>query len=355
MKGFPSNSCQNSLSNRLDFKYFRVTTIQESKRLSMDHQILTAIQIKKVSFQHTPVLLNEIISFMPENAESIVDFTLGGGNHAHALLKAGSGAFLYGCDRDKEALAASQDKLKEFKGRFDLLHYSFSQAVSHLVESGVEADFAMADLGVSSHQLSTADRGFSFRNDGPLDMRMNGSEGMTAADVVNTYTEQDLTVIIKKYGEERFAQRIAQRIVRQRESKSFATTSDLADCVLEAIPKKFQFNKIHAATKTFQAIRIEVNSEINELEALLANVLGLMKQGGRIALITFHSLEDRPVKQIFKQWQDPCTCPKNIPVCVCNLRSEGKVITRKAVKATQDEIEMNNRSRSARLRVFEKR
>jgi len=307
-----------------------------------------------VSFQHTPVLLDEIISFIPESAEIIIDFTLGGANHSQAILEKFGNAYLYGIDRDQDAIEASRTRLAAYKDRLELRQESFSQASNTLIAQGIKADFILADLGASSHQLLSEKRGFSFRQNGPLDMRMNSDDPFSAADIVNTFSEQEINGIIRTFGEEQFSQRIARNIITSRDKKPFTTTKELSDCILQSIPKKFQFKKTHAATKTFQALRIKVNEEIAELGILIKNSIDLLKPKGRIAIITFHSLEDRPVKQAFKRWQDPCTCPKNIPLCICNLKSQGRLITRKAVKATDREIEINNRSRSARLRVFEK-
>lgn len=305
-------------------------------------------------FLHIPVLLEETISFLQPGVRTIIDFTIGGGNHALALLDNSDDAFLYGIDRDEEAIEESRIHLQAFEGRFELLHASFSSAIKILQERNIRADFILADLGVSSHQLSSDQRGFSFMHEGPLDMRMNAADELSAERIVNEYEESDLIRIIKAYGEEQFAARIARSIVKNRQGKPISTTTELTRCILEGIPKKFQFGKIHPATKTFQALRIEVNKEIDELIILLENALDLMNPRGRLAVISFHSLEDRPVKQAFKQWEDPCTCPKTIPVCVCGKKPLVKRVTRNAVKASRVETETNKRSRSARLRIIEK-
>lgn len=311
--------------------------------------------ISIVGFHHTPVLLKEILSFVPSNAKTVIDFTLGGGNHAFALLEQFPDAFLYGIDRDSYAIDAARERLYPFRHRIETLNAPFSQAFRDLRQKGVQADFMLADLGVSSYQLDADNRGFSFRHEGPLDMRMDPGQRETAADIINGYSEQELVRIIRQYGEERFAQRIAQRIVDQRKQKAFCTTLELTACVLDSIPKKFQFGKVHPATKTFQAIRIQVNREIEELRQLLDQALDLLHSGGRLAVISFHSLEDRPVKQRFKHWENPCQCPKEFPICVCGKTAMAKVITKKAVTASTDEKEKNARSRSAKLRVVEKR
>jgi 16S rRNA (cytosine1402-N4)-methyltransferase len=306
------------------------------------------------AFEHIPVLLNEVIGFLPATTRCMIDFTVGGANHAYAMLAANRQAFLYGIDRDQEALHASRGKLTEFDGRFSLIHGAFSSAIEVLRRNQVTADFILADLGVSSHQLTLAARGFSLRQEGPLDMRMDSTRLGTAADIVNSYEEKELSSIIKRYGEERFADRIAKGIVTARQKKPFATTLELTESIVRSIPMKFQFGNVHAATKTFQAIRIEVNREIEELNYLLANVLDLLNSKGRLAIISFHSLEDRPVKQMFKTWENPCTCPKEFPICTCGLKPLVKPITRKAIKAGETETAVNIRSRSAKLRVIEK-
>lgn len=307
-----------------------------------------------VEFIHTPVLLEEILSYLPENPEYIMDFTLGGGNHSQAMLSARKSAHLLGVDRDPDAIQAAGQRLNGFEGRYTLINDSMANAAQRFVSEGQRADFILADLGVSSHQLESINRGFSFRHDGPLDMRMDKEQPLNAADIVNDYSEKELINILKLYGEERFSSRIAQRIVHQREKKRFSSTRELADCIKESVPKKFQFGKLHPATKSFQAIRIVVNDELKQLQTLLECALDLLNPNGRIAIISFHSLEDRPVKQTFQKWEDPCQCSKSIPVCVCGETIKAKRVVRSAVKASEAEMENNYRSRSARLRVTEK-
>lgn len=307
-----------------------------------------------MDFEHTPVLLQEVISFLPKSPGVIADFTVGGANHSAEILKAKQNATLVGIDRDKAAINAASIRLKPYSGRFELIHSSISDATLAFIEKGKQFDFVLADLGVSSHQIGTGKRGFSFRKDGPLDMRMNQNDPLSASQLIQTIQENELARIIKKYGEEIFAKKIAKCIVKRREERKIETTKDLADCVLNAIPKKFHFGKIHPATKTFQAIRIYLNKELDELHLLLTHGLDLLKKGGRIAIISFHSLEDRPVKQTFKRWEDPCTCPKSIPVCVCGKKAEAFRVTKRAVTASASEMDSNFRSRSARLRVVEK-
>ncbi len=307
-----------------------------------------------MEFQHTPVLLNEIIYFLPESAQVIIDFTLGGAGHATGLLEQNDQSFLYGIDRDEEALSTAKARLSKFSKRFRLIHSSFSQGAQTLLDEGVKADYVIADLGVSSFQLTSQKRGFSFKHDGPLDMRMNPKDPVSAADIVNTASEQDLFRMIKKYGEESFAKKIARNIVYTRKKNEFTSTSQLSDCIKEAVPKKFHFGRIHPATKTFQAIRIEVNRELEELDQLLKLSIDLLNPGGRMAIISFHSLEDRPIKQEFKRWESPCLCPKNIPHCICDLKPVAKRINRKMIMASEAEKQENFRSRSAKLRVVEK-
>ncbi len=307
-----------------------------------------------MTFYHTPVLLNEVLSFIPKKAHCIIDFTLGGANHADAMLAKCDGACLFGIDRDIAAIKAGKKRLESYGNRTELIHGAISTAINELKTKETQADFILADLGVSSNQLQQVERGFSFRRNGPLDMRMNTDDKESAADVVNRYDELELGRIIGKFGEERFSRQIAKNIIRQRQIKSFSTTHELAECVLKSIPKKYQFGKIHPATRTFQAIRIQVNKEIYEVEILLNNALDLLTSNGRLAIISFHSLEDRPVKQRFKQWEDPCTCPKDLPVCVCGKKPLVKILTRKAIKAGPEEMKSNIRSRSARLRIVEK-
>lgn len=307
-----------------------------------------------MDFNHIPVLLNEVASFVPESPKILVDFTLGGAGHSSFMLSQNPELYLYGIDQDSEALASAEKNLEKYSGRFSLIQSSFSKAVLHLVDKGIQADFILADLGVSSHQINSQNRGFSFRNCGPLDMRMDLNNSTTAATIVNEFDEKELYLIIKKFGEETFAKKIAQSIVIQRKKKPLLTTDDLTHCIRSAIPKKFQYGRIHPATKTFQAIRIAVNSEIEELTTLLQNSIKLAKKGGRIAIISFHSLEDRPVKKMFHLWENPCECPTNIPYCICGKKAEVKSLSKKIIRASQEEIDRNSRSRSAKLRVVEK-
>lgn len=308
-----------------------------------------------MNFYHAPVLLDEVISLLPRHAEVAVDFTLGAAGHSGAILKEYPELFLWGIDQDKDALTVAEKKLHPFQGRYQLIHDQFSNASQSLIEKGVWADFILADLGVSSFQLDQKERGFSFRQDAALDMRMDQDKLLTAFELVNTWSADELTAVIRKYGEDPFARKIAQQIVRQRGKKALLTTQQLSDCIREAVPKKFQFGKIHPATKTFQAIRIAVNNEIAELETLLTNAIQILRPGGRMVMISFHSLEDRPIKKKFHLWENPCQCPKDIPYCICGLKPIAKTLKPKLIKAGKIEVERNPRSRSAKLRATEKR
>ena len=307
-----------------------------------------------MDFYHAPVLLDEVISLLPKNAEIAVDFTLGGAGHSNRMLAERPGLFLWGIDQDRDALVTAEKRLDQYQGRFQLIHDQFSGASKTLIDSGIQTDFILADLGVSSYQIDQKERGFSFRADAPLDMRMDQESQLSALELVNTWDVKELIMIFQKYGEEPFARKIAQQIVRQREKKALLTTQQLSDCIREAIPKKFQFGKIHPATKTFQAIRIAVNNEMEELETLLSNAIDILKPGGRLAIISFHSLEDRQVKKKFQLWENPCQCPKDIPYCICGLKPVAKTMKPKLRQAKIREVEKNPRSRSAKLRAIEK-
>lgn len=282
------------------------------------------------------------------------DFTLGGAGHSSYFLEHCPDIFLYGIDQDADALAAANTRLLPYEGRYQLIHNSFAGAASGLLKTDTRFDFILADLGVSSHQLDTADRGFSFLKEGPLDMRMNKEGDVTAAKVVNEYDEKDLLKIIRSYGEESFAKPIVRNILRTRAQKPFSTTLELAECIKDAVPRKLHFKRIHPATKSFQAIRIEVNNELGQLDSFLTSALELLNPGGRLAIISFHSLEDRPVKQFFKEQESPCICPPEFPICTCHRLPTIKKLHRKIIKATEEEISGNPRSRSAKLRIVEK-
>ena len=307
-----------------------------------------------MEFSHKPVMLDEVLGFVPIYAKVALDLTVGGGNHAHGILKTYPDLFLYGIDRDAEAVASAAQKLAAFSHRIEIIHGPYSQAIQHFLDLNIKADFILVDLGVSSKQLDDHSRGFSFRSDGPLDMRMNREDTRTAADLINLISEKDLMILIRKYGEEIHARRIARNIVSFRDKHKFTSTRQLADCIEQAVPVKYRYKRIHPATKTFQALRIEVNHEIDELNTLLGHLLQLLNPGGRVAIITFHSLEDRPVKHTFRHWANPCQCPTDLPICICGLKPVAQLLNKKIITATKEEREINPRSRSAKLRVAEK-
>lgn len=309
-----------------------------------------------MEFNHTSVLLNETIdSINVTPGGTYVDGTLGGAGHSFEILKRlrGQGR-LIGFDQDEEAIKASGERLRSFSN-VTIVRSNYRYIKEELNNLGVsEVDGIILDLGVSSHQLDEAERGFSYRFDAPLDMRMDNRNTKTAKDIVNTYSQGELRRIIAEYGEDKFAANIAKHIVNYREEKEITTTGELVEIIKASIPMKIQKTMGHPAKQTFQAIRIELNEELTVLEETLDTMIDLLKPEGRIGVITFHSLEDRIVKSIFKRAQDPCTCPKNIPMCVCGKKSKGKVITRKPILPTAEEMEVNSRSKSAKLRVFEK-
>ncbi len=309
------------------------------------------------TFRHTPVLLMETVSLLaPERGGTFVDGTLGGGGHAEAVLRRlPEDGRLIGIDRDWEAVHAAEGRLSEYGGRFYALHGNFFQMRALLGSVGVTAaNGILLDLGVSSHQLDAPERGFSYRTDAPLDMRMDTGERLTAYDVVNGYDAEALMRILWEYGEERFGRRIAERIVRARSEKPIETTLELAGIVREAIPAKFRSEPQHPARRTFQAIRIEVNGELAGLDRAVEDACDLLQKGGRLCIITFHSLEDRIVKQAFRRFENPCTCPPSAPVCVCGKRPKAKILTKKPLTCSEEEAARNPRSTSAKLRCVER-
>lgn len=309
-----------------------------------------------MEFKHTPVLLEETIEGLNIRPDGLyLDGTLGGGGHSEEILKKLTGGHLIALDQDEEAIAYSRNRLKSYGEKISIYHTNYVNFEEALSEENVTSlDGILLDLGISSHQVDDSERGFSYRFDGPLDMRMDQSASFTAADIVNTYSEEELYRVIHDYGEDPFAHRIASFIVRSREEKPIKTTFELVEILKEAIPKKIQAKKGHPAKQTFQALRIEVNGELRVLEDSLSKMLSHLNSGGRFAIITFHSLEDRMVKEFFRKAENPCTCPKDFPVCVCGKKSEGRVITRKAIAPSEEEIVRNPRSQSAHLRIFEK-
>ncbi len=306
-------------------------------------------------FEHVSVLPKEVIDFAPKSTQNILDCTLGGGGHSLALLNRFPDAQLFGMDQDRVALDASSERLADFGERVNLTHACFSETAYHFEKWGnVRFDFVLADIGISSEQLARAERGFSFMQEGPLDMRMDPErQNITAANLVNHSSEHELLKILRSYGEEKFAHKIVRSIIELREEQPFVTTADLANLVARVIPRRFQKQGINPATLTFQALRIAVNNELGELESLLEQIPKLMQAKGRLAIICFHSLEDRIVKQQFRKWANPCECPTDLPYCVCGKKTMGNVLTKRPVNASEVEVAKNPRSRSAHLRVFE--
>lgn len=309
-----------------------------------------------MEFKHVSVLLNETIEGLNIKEDGIyADGTMGGAGHSSEIAKRLSEkGRLIGIDQDLDAHKAARERLKEFKN-VTFVHDNFYNVKNILDELNIEGiDGIMMDLGVSSYQLDEAERGFSYMNDAPLDMRMDREREFSAYNVVNEYEEEELYKIIKDYGEERFAKKIARLIVKAREEKPIETTFELVDIIKGAIPAKLRREGPHPAKRTFQAIRIEVNAELSILNDAIEDSVSKLNKGGRIAIITFHSLEDRIVKQKFRALENPCTCPKEFPICICGKEPSVKVITRKPIIPSEREIEENPRSRSAKLRVAEK-
>lgn len=308
-----------------------------------------------MEFNHYSVLLNETITELNIKPDGIyVDGTLGGGGHSLEIAKRLTSGHLYGFDQDDAAIAAAGERLKAHEDKVTIIRNNYCNAREALTQQGVNGvDGIVLDLGVSSYQLDTEDRGFSYRFDAPLDMRMDRRQGLTARDIVNGYSEQELFRIIRDYGEDKFAKNIAKHIARAREEKPIETTFELNEIIKAAIPAKMRQNG-HPSKQTFQAIRIECNSELEVLRNSLDSFIDMLNPGGRFCIITFHSLEDRIVKNAFKKNENPCTCPSEFPVCVCGQKSKGKVIGRKPILPGEKELEINSRSKSAKLRVFEK-
>ncbi len=309
------------------------------------------------TFSHLPVLAVEVLELLaPKPGGIYLDGTLGGGGHSELILeKIGPQGLLIGIDQDPAALAAATARLAHFGSSFRPVAGQFGDMELLLRQQGVESiDGIVLDLGVSSHQLDSAARGFSFRHDGPLDMRMNSTGGTTAADLLQELSAVELERIIRDFGEERWAKKIALRIEQVRQQAPLSTTLQLADLVYHAIPRRFHEERIHPATRTFQALRIAVNGELEQAEKGVKAGLSLLRKGGRMAVISFHSLEDRLVKQLFRTAATGCVCPPKMPYCVCNQRPQIRLVTGKPVIATEAERETNTRARSAKLRVAEK-
>ena len=310
-----------------------------------------------MSFHHISVLQEAVLSGLAVKAGGIyVDGTLGGGGHALAILeKLGPEGRLIGIDRDAEAIEAATKRLLGYEDKVTICRGNFHSIDSILKELHIQAvDGICLDLGVSSHQLDSPERGFSYKTDAPLDMRMDRREKMTAADLLNTYSELELYRIIRDFGEEKFAKNIAKHIVRYRKEKRLENTAELVEIIKAAIPMKRRLTGGHPAKRTFQAIRIELNRELAILKEALEKMIAMLAPGGRLAVISFHSLEDRIVKTVMMDMENPCICPPDFPVCACHRKSKGKIITRKPVTASEKERLENSRAKSAKLRVFEK-
>ena len=309
-----------------------------------------------MEFKHKSVLLNETIDGLNIKPDGIyVDGTLGGGGHAYEVCRRlGEKGSIVGIDQDAAAIEAASARLKDFGEKVTIIRSNYCDMKSKLHELGIDkVDGIVLDLGVSSYQLDTAERGFSYREDAPLDMRMDTRQKMTARDIVNDYTEADLYRVIRDYGEDKFAKNIAKHIVQARAVKPVETTAELSEIIRASIPMKFQKKSGHPAKRTFQAIRIELNRELDVLRDSLDDMIDLLNPGGRLCIITFHSLEDRIVKSAFRKNENPCTCPPDFPVCVCGKKSKGSIITKKPILPSEEELEYNSRSKSAKLRIFE--
>lgn len=310
-----------------------------------------------MEFKHISVLFEETMQYLNIKPDGLyVDGTLGGGGHAYGILERSANGRLVGIDQDREAIAAAKERLAPFAGRVVFVNRNFSGILEILRELHIDGiDGAVLDLGVSSYQLDNAGRGFSYMQDAKLDMRMNPDGEKSAYDVVNGYTKEELTRIFYEYGEENWAKRIAAFIVERRSVKPLETTGELVEVIKAAIPKKARVEGSHPAKRVFQAIRIEVNGELEILKQSVKDFASCLYPGGRLAVITFHSLEDRIVKREFNALATGCTCPKEFPVCVCGKQPVAKVVTKKPVLPTREELDRNPRAKSAKLRILEKR
>ena len=310
-----------------------------------------------MAFNHTSVLLRETVDGLNVRPDGIyVDATLGGGGHAFEVCSRlnDKGRFI-GIDQDADAIEAAGKRLEGFGEKVTIIRSNYRDMKPQLHKIGIDkVDGIVIDLGVSSYQLDTADRGFSYRVDAPLDMRMDQRQKMTAKDIINGYSESELYRVIRDYGEDRFAKNIAKHIVAEREKAPIETTGQLNEIIRHAIPMKIRKMSGHPSKRTFQAIRIELNHELDVLKDSLDEMIDMLNPGGRICIITFHSLEDRIVKSAFRKNENPCTCPSHFPACVCGKVSKGKVVTRKPILPTVEEMESNSRSKSAKLRIFER-
>ncbi|MGN0165133.1 MAG: 16S rRNA (cytosine(1402)-N(4))-methyltransferase RsmH [Lachnospiraceae bacterium] len=311
----------------------------------------------KNNFNHYSVMLYETVDGLCVKPDGIyVDGTLGGGGHAYEVLsRLGEKGKYIGIDQDSDAIIAASRRLEEFGDKLTVIRSNYEDMKEVVNRLGIKrTDGILLDLGVSSYQLDTAERGFSYKLEAPLDMRMDSRMDITAYDIVNGYSEAELYRIIRDYGEDSFAKNIAKHIVTARSKKEIKTTTELAEIIKGAIPARVRAGKGHPAKQTFQAIRIELNRELDVLKNTLEDMVELLAPGGRLCIITFHSLEDRIVKTAFKKFENPCVCPPGFPVCTCGAVSKGKVITRKPIVPSEKELEENSRSKSAKLRIFEK-
>lgn len=314
--------------------------------------------MENVEFKHIPIMLSEVIEGLKIKPDGIyVDGTLGGAGHSREIAKRlGDGGRLIGIDQDEAAILTASERLKEFGDKVTIVRSNYRRMAEILKSLEIDkVDGILLDLGVSSHQLDTAERGFSYMEDAPLDMRMDQRKKITAKDIVNSYTEKELFRIFKEYGEEKFASKIAGNIVSFREKKKIETTFELVEIIRNSIPAKNRIVGGHPAKRVFQAIRIELNEELEVLTESIDGMIENLNQGGRLAIITFHSLEDRIVKSVFKKYENPCTCPSTFPICICGKKSIGKMVNKKPFIADEEELERNSRAKSAKLRVFERR
>ena len=310
-----------------------------------------------MEFVHKSVLLDETVNGLNIKPDGIyVDGTLGGGGHAYEVCRRlGDKGSIVGIDQDAAAIEAAGNRLKDFGEKVTIVRSNYCDMKSQLQKLGIDkVDGIVLDLGVSSYQLDTAERGFSYREDAPLDMRMDTRQKMTARDIVNDYEEMELYRVIRDYGEDKFAKNIAKHIVAARKVKPIETTGELTEIIRASIPMKYQKKSGHPAKRTFQAIRIELNRELEVLKDSLDDMIDLLNPGGRLCIITFHSLEDRIVKSAFRKNENPCTCPSDFPVCVCGKVSKGSILTRKPILPSEEEMEENSRAKSAKLRIFER-
>ena len=336
-------------------KWMQANTFDDMEEIA-EHMERLGYLMEEHGFVHKSVLLYETVGSLNIKPGGIyVDGTLGGGGHAYEVCKRLGGGRLIGIDQDADAIRAAGERLAPFKDKVTIVRSNYQNIENVLKELNIEkVDGIYLDLGVSSYQLDTASRGFTYREDAPLDMRMDQRNPTTAADIVNGYSEMELFHIIRDYGEDNFAKNIAKHIVKARAEKPVETTGELSEIIKAAIPAKVRATGGHPAKRTFQAIRIELNHELDVLENSIDTMIRLLNPEGRLSIITFHSLEDRIVKTRFRTNENPCICPPDFPVCVCGRKSMGKVITRKPILPSKEELEENSRSKSAKLRVFER-